>query len=64
MNEQPLLLSCKQAAALLGLSSRSIFNLMRDGRLHRVRIGNRTLVRRTDVETLALTGSEGNIRQH
>jgi len=45
-------LSAKEAADLLGVSRSLVFRLLRDGTLDRIKIGNRTLIRRTEVEAL------------
>jgi excisionase family DNA binding protein len=50
-----LLVSRKEAAALLGISVGMISKLARKGRLAKVRLGRRVLFRRDAVEALALT---------
>jgi excisionase family DNA binding protein len=54
-----LLVSRKEAAALLGISVGMISKLARKGRLAKVRIGRRVLFRRDAVEALALTNEQG-----
>ncbi|PHQ63438.1 MAG: excisionase [Sphingobium sp.] len=41
-----------EVAALLGLGRTTIFKLMDDGHLQRIKIGSRTLIRASDVEAL------------
>jgi excisionase family DNA binding protein len=45
-------LSAKEAADLLGVSRSLVFRFLRDGTLDRIKIGNRTLIRRAEVEAL------------
>jgi excisionase family DNA binding protein len=47
---QRLAYSVDEAAGLLGLSRRSIYELLRDGQLGSVKIGSRRLIRHTDLE--------------
>ena len=51
MND-PELLTASQAAEALSATSQSIRNWIRAGRLHAVRIGNRFLIPRAEVERL------------
>jgi excisionase family DNA binding protein len=55
MSKQPILISKKAAAELLGISVGLLDKLVRMGRLERVRLGGRSLFRRDDLERLALT---------
>jgi excisionase family DNA binding protein len=55
MTTQPILISKKAAAGLLGISIGMVDKLVRQGRIERVRLGRRVLFRRDDVETLTLT---------
>jgi excisionase family DNA binding protein len=55
MTTQPLLISKREAASLLGISVGMLDKLRRMGRLERVRLGRRVLFRRSDIEGLALT---------
>ena len=41
---EPLAVNSRQAAKLLGVSEKTIFNLTRDGKIHRKKIGWRTLI--------------------
>jgi excisionase family DNA binding protein len=50
MPDAPLLLSIVQAAAMLGLSTGTVKNLLRSGELVRRKVGARTLIPRTSVE--------------
>ena len=50
MPDAPLLLTKRQAAALLNISERTIENLLRAGALARRKIGSRTLIPRTSVD--------------
>ncbi len=43
--------SVDEAAGMLGISRRSIYELLRSGQLGSVKIGARRLVRRTDLDT-------------
>jgi excisionase family DNA binding protein len=61
-NETALLLNRKAVSKLLSLSERSVDFLLADGRLTPVKFGNRVLVSRAQVESLAVTGIEGRIR--
>jgi len=47
---EPLLLSVREAARLLGLGRDSTYQLIREGRLRAVRIGRRLLIPRTELE--------------
>ena len=58
----PLLLTRRAVATQLSLSVRSIDLLLADGRLTPIKFGNRALVSRAQVESLAATGIEGRIR--
>jgi excisionase family DNA binding protein len=40
----------EDAARAVGVSRRTIFELMRDGVLARIKVGRRTLIRRVDLE--------------
>jgi excisionase family DNA binding protein len=55
---QPILISKKAAAALLGISVGLLEKLTRQGLIERVRIGHRVLYRRDSVEALALTDEQ------
>jgi len=59
----PLLLSVREAAHLLGIGRDSAYALIREGRLPALRIGRRILVPRAALERwvldLAATSSEG-----
>lgn len=48
--EAPLLLTREQVAKLLGVSPRTVNNLLARRELARVKIGSRTLVRRSSIE--------------
>lgn len=48
---EPLLLSIEQTSALLGISQGTVKNLLRRGELVRRKIGSRTLIPRTSVES-------------
>ena len=58
----PLLLTRRAVASMLSLSVRSIDLLLADGRLTPIKFGNRALVSRAQVESLAATGIAGRIR--
>ena len=45
-----LCLSVQEAAGLIGISARGIYNLSRDAGLPTVKIGGRRLIRRSDLE--------------
>ena len=45
-------LSAKETADLLGVSRSHIFRLLQDGTLTRIKVGGRTLIRRTEVKEL------------
>lgn len=51
---KPLLISKKEAAAQLGISTGLLDKLVRTGELERVRIGKRSLFRVDEIERLAL----------
>ncbi|MHB1570799.1 MAG: helix-turn-helix domain-containing protein [Solirubrobacteraceae bacterium] len=51
-SSDPKLLTATQAAAALGASSQSIRNWIRAGRLRAVRVGNRFLVPRSEVDRM------------
>ena len=50
---EPLLVSRKEAAALLGVSHGTMTNLVRAGELAPVRVGVRTLFRRRDLKAFS-----------
>jgi excisionase family DNA binding protein len=58
MTTQPILISKKQTAELLGISIGLLDKLVRQGKIERIRIGRRTLFRRDAVEALTLTHSQ------
>lgn len=60
--EPRLLLSQIAAAHALSISRRAISCLLADGRLNSVHIGGRVLVRRSEVEQMAVSGVPGRIR--
>ena len=45
-------LSIAETCALLGLSERTVYRLMRNGRIPSTKFGNRTIIKRTDIEQL------------
>ncbi len=49
--ESPLLLSVPNAAALIGVSGRYLWDLVRAGEIPNVRLGRRVLLRREDINT-------------
>jgi excisionase family DNA binding protein len=49
---EPLTLSIKDAARRLGLGRTTIYKLIGNGRLHTVKVGNRTLIRMESVRGL------------
>ncbi|MGV7212497.1 helix-turn-helix domain-containing protein [Bradyrhizobium sp. UFLA05-112] len=49
---QPVLLSISEAAQLLGIGRSTLYGLLSDGDLSGLKIGARTLIRRTDLEAL------------
>ena len=49
---EPLVLSIKEAARLLGLGRSSIYRLIGESQLETVKIGNRTLIRTSSVRSL------------
>lgn len=53
---ETLLLTRKQAASILGVSTRSIDHLIRDQRIAVVRLGGRTMVHRNELERIAREG--------
>jgi excisionase family DNA binding protein len=53
MNEHPLLVSVEEAARMISVSRRTIFNLIAAKRLPVRRIGRRSLVPRSALEQLA-----------
>lgn len=48
--DDALLIPVPRAAMVLGISTRSAWGLLRDGRLRSVRLGGRRLIRRRDLE--------------
>jgi excisionase family DNA binding protein len=50
LNAEPLLYNVRKAVAMLGISRGLLYGFMRDGRLPYVKMGNRTLFRRRDLE--------------
>lgn len=58
MTIQPLLVSKREAAQMLGISIGLLDKLVRTGRIERVRIGRRSLFRRDAIEALTLTNSQ------
>lgn len=58
----PLLVSRYEAAALLGLSLKSLDLMIADGRLTPTRIGRRTMISRRRLEDIAENGIVGSIR--
>jgi excisionase family DNA binding protein len=55
--EQPFLLNRKSVSKLLSISVRTVDTLFKGGHLKPVRIGNRVLVPRQQVDDLAQTGT-------
>jgi excisionase family DNA binding protein len=53
-----ILISRKQSAAILGVSVSMVDKLIRKGELEAVYLGDRVLLRRANVESLALTPSQ------
>jgi excisionase family DNA binding protein len=49
---EPLTLSIKDAARRLGLGRTTIYKLIGEGQLHRVKVGNRTLISMASVRAL------------
>jgi len=63
----PILVDRKGTAALLGISVRTLFDLVRNGELTPVRIGARQLFRRTDLAKFARRSHHktgANARRH
>jgi excisionase family DNA binding protein len=52
---EPLALSIKDAARLLGLGRSTIYRLIGDGQLQIVKIGNRTLIKTSSIRSLVET---------
>ena len=52
------LLSIASAAAIMGISSRSLYNYCANGTFPSVRIGRRVMIRRSDLEAL-INGNVG-----
>jgi len=50
---EPLTMSIKDAARLLGLGRSTIYRLMGEGHLHPVKIGNRTLIKMASIRRIA-----------
>jgi excisionase family DNA binding protein len=50
LNAEPLLHNVRKAVAMLGISRGLLYAFMRDGRLPYVKMGNRTLFHRRDLE--------------
>jgi excisionase family DNA binding protein len=48
----PVLLSIGEAARLLGIGRSTLYGLLNDGDLSGLKIGARTLIRRSDLEAL------------
>jgi excisionase family DNA binding protein len=55
--EQPLLLSVPQAARLLNLCDRTVWDLIADRQLRSKRVGRRVLIPRTSVEQFVESAS-------
>jgi excisionase family DNA binding protein len=55
----PLLASVAESARLLSVSEKYIRALMAEGKLATIRLGRRTMVRRDEVEALAVSGCDG-----
>lgn len=45
-------LSIKEAYTLLGVSERTFFRLMKSGTIHAVKLGKRTIIKRTEIDKL------------
>lgn len=58
MATDPILLSRKKTAALLGISIGTVDALVRKGQLEPVRLGRRVLFRRDAIERLTLTARQ------
>jgi excisionase family DNA binding protein len=58
MTREPILISKKLSAKLLGISTGMLDKLRRQGVIEGVPIGKRVLFRREDIETLALKPSQ------
>jgi excisionase family DNA binding protein len=50
LNGEPLLYNVRKAVAMLGISRGLLYGFIRDGHLPYVKMGNRTLFRRRDLE--------------
>jgi excisionase family DNA binding protein len=50
---EPLLISAKQASAMLGISQRHLYTLATTGELKPKRIGRRVMYRKVDLERFA-----------
>lgn len=57
IGDGPITYTLPEAARICGLSVRTLYNLHDDGRLPFVKIGNRTLIRRSDLVAL-IDGAE------
>ena len=53
---EPLLISAKQASAMLGISPRHLYTLAKTGELKAKRIGRRVMYRKVDLERFAADG--------
>lgn len=55
---QPLAFSITGAAAAIGVSRTTIYELVKAGKLHPVKIGTRTLIPRAELEALLAGGAK------
>ena len=56
---EKLALSIAETAALIGLGRSTIWKMVKDGKLRQVKVGNRTLFLRSDIDAL-LSGDQGD----
>lgn len=51
-NESPISYSVREAAAIIGISKSKLYTMLGTGEIQCVRLGGRTLIRRTDIDKL------------
>jgi excisionase family DNA binding protein len=52
INKEPISYSVREAAAVIGISRSKLYTMLGNGEIQCVRLGGRTLIRRSDIDKL------------
>lgn len=52
INKEPISYSVREAAAVIGISRSKLYTMLGTGEIQCVRLGGRTLIRRSDIDKL------------